>query len=47
MTKKQKKNLKRIIIATVGLVAVNLLTRFVFVGGKPLNAFLYGIPDRT
>ena len=44
MTKKQKKNLKRIIIATVGLIAVNLLTRFVFIGGKPLNAFLYGIP---
>ena len=44
MTKKQKKNLKRIIIASVGLIAVNLLTRFVFIGGNALNSYFYGIP---
>ena len=44
MTKKQKKALRRIIIAAVGLIIVNLIARFVFIGGEAFSKFLYGIP---
>ena len=44
MTKKQKKALRRIIIAAAGLILVNILSRFVVIGGTPFSKILYGIP---
>ena len=44
MTKKQKKALKRIIIAAAGLILVNIISRFVVLGGTPFSKLLYGIP---
>ena len=44
MTKKQKKALRRIIIAATGLILVNILSRFVVIGGTPFSKILYGIP---
>ena len=44
MTKKQKKALRRIIIAALGLVLVNLIARFVVIGGNSFSKILYGIP---
>jgi len=45
MTKKQKKMLKRIIIATVGLIITVILSKFLIIGGKTFDKFLYGIPQ--
>ena len=44
MTKKQKKALRRIIIAATGLILVNILSRFVVIGGTPFSKILYGVP---
>ena len=44
MTKKQKKALRRIIIAAAGLILVNIISRFVVLGGTPFSKLLYGIP---
>ena len=44
MTKKQKKALRRIIIATCGLILVNIISRFVVIGGNSFSKILYGIP---
>ena len=44
MTKKQKKALRRIIIAAAGLILVNIISRFVVIGGNPFSKLLYGIP---
>ena len=44
MTKKQKKALRRIIIAATGLILVNILSRFVVIGGTSFSKLLYGIP---
>ena len=44
MTKKQKKALRRIIIAAAGLILVNILSRSVVIGGTPFSKILYGIP---
>ena len=44
MTKKQKKALRRIIIAATGLILVNIISRFVVLGGTPFSKLLYGIP---
>lgn len=44
MTKKQKKALRRIIIAATGLILVNLLARFIFIAGIPFSKFFYGLP---
>ena len=44
MTKKQKKALKRIIISAVGLILVNIISRFVVLAGTPFSKIFYGIP---
>ena len=44
MTKKQKKALRRIIIAACGLILVNIISRFVVIGGNSFSKILYGIP---
>ena len=44
MTKKQKKALRRIIIAAAGLILVNIISRLVVIGGTPFSKILYGIP---
>lgn len=44
MTKKQKKALGRIIIAACGLILVNIISRFVVIGGNSFSKILYGIP---
>ena len=44
MTRKQKKALWRIIIAALGLILVNLVSRFVVIGGETFSKVLYGIP---
>ena len=44
MTKKQKKALRRIIIAATGLILVNLLARFIFIAGIPFSKIFYGVP---
>ena len=44
MTKKQKKALRRIIIAAAGLILVNIISRFVVFAGTPFSKILYGIP---
>ena len=44
MTKKQKKALRRIIIAAAGLILVNIISRFVVFAGTTFSKFLYGIP---
>ena len=44
MTRKQKKALWRIIIAALGLILVNLVSRFVVIGGETFSKVLYDIP---
>ena len=44
MTKKQKKALKRIIISAVGLILVNIISRFIVLAGTPFSKIFYGIP---
>ena len=44
MTKKQKKALRHIIIAALGLILVNIISRFLVIGGTPFPKILYGIP---
>ena len=44
MTKKQKKALRRIIIAAAGLILVNIISRFLVIGGIPFSFFFYGTP---
>ena len=44
MTKKQKKALRRIIIAAAGLILVNILSRLVVIAGRPFSKILYGLP---
>lgn len=44
MTKKQKKALRRIIIAAAGLILINIISHFVVIGGKSFGSLLYGIP---
>ena len=44
MTKKQKKALRRIIIAAVGLILVNIITHFVAIGGEAFSKLWFGIP---
>ena len=44
MTKKQKKALRRIIIAACGLILVNIISRFVVISGNSFSKILYGIP---
>ena len=44
MTKKQKKALRRIIIAAAGLILINIISHFVVIGGKSFGQLLYGIP---
>ncbi len=44
MTRKQKKALCRIIIAALGLILVNLVSRFVVIGGETFSKVLYGLP---
>ncbi len=44
MTKKQKKALRRIIIASAGLILVNIISRLVVIAGTPFSKILYGIP---
>ena len=44
MTKKQKKALRRIIIAAIGLILINLVSRFVVIGGEAFSKLFYGIP---
>lgn len=44
MTKKQKKALRRIIIAALGLILINVISHFVVIGGKSFGQLLYGIP---
>ncbi len=44
MTKKQKKALRRIIIAALGLILINIISHFVVIGGKSFGQLLYGIP---
>ena len=44
MTKKQKKALRRIIIAAAGLILVNIISKFVVFAGTTFSKFLYGIP---
>ena len=44
MTKKQKKALRRIIIAAAELILVNIISRFVVLAGTPFSKIFYGIP---
>ena len=44
MTKKQKKALRRIIIAAAGLILINIISHFVVIGGNTFGSLLYGIP---
>ena len=44
MTKKQKKALRRIIIAAAGLILINIISHFVVIGGNSFGSLLYGIP---
>ena len=44
MTKKQKKALRRIIIAAAGLILINIISHFVVIGGKSFGELLFGIP---
>ena len=44
MTKKQKKLLRKIIIASAGLIVINLLSKFLIIKGQTLKDFLYGLP---
>ncbi|MCQ2591195.1 MAG: cadmium-translocating P-type ATPase [Treponema sp.] len=44
MTKKQKKMLKRIIIASIGIILVNIIAKLVVIGGKAFGELLFGIP---
>ncbi len=44
MTKKQKKALRRIIIAAAGLLLINIISRLVVIAGTPFSKILYGIP---
>ena len=44
MTKKQKKALRRIIIAAAGLILINIISHFVVIGGNSFGTLLYGIP---
>ena len=44
MTKKQKKALRRIIIAALGFILINIISHFVVIGGKSFGQLLYGIP---
>lgn len=44
MTKKQKKLLRKIIIASAGLIVINLLSKFLIIKGQTLKDFLYGMP---
>lgn len=44
MTKKQKKLLRKIIIASAGIIVINLLSKFLIIKGQPLKDFLYGLP---
>jgi len=45
MTKKQKKALRRIIIATAGLILVNIISRLLVIGGTPFSKIFYGLPQ--
>ncbi len=45
MTKKQKKMLRRIIIATVGLIVLYFLSARVFIKGIPFGKLFHGIPS--
>ena len=44
MTKKQKKALRRIIIAAAGLILVNIISRLLVIGGTPFSKIFYGLP---
>lgn len=44
MTKKQKKMLRRIIIALVGLVALYFVSTKIIINGEPFGKFFHGIP---
>lgn len=44
MTKKQKKLLRKIIIASAGIIVINLLSKFLIIKGQTLKDFLYGLP---
>ncbi len=44
MTKKQKKALRRIIIAALGLILINVISRFLLIEGKAFGELLFGIP---
>ena len=44
MTKKQKKALRRIIIAALGLILINVISHFLFIDGKAFGELLFGIP---
>ena len=45
MTKKQKKVLRRIIIAAAGLILVNIISRLLVIGGTPFSKIFYGLPQ--
>ena len=45
MTKKQKKALRRIIIAAAGLILVNIISRLLVIGGTPFSKIFYGLPQ--
>ena len=44
MTKKQKKMLRRIIIAGAGIIIANIFSKFLVISGTPFPKLLYGIP---